>query len=189
MCKYTYILYRVLFPNGYRRIFFVSRFRAYIFLILLRYATLRTPTFDSIHLYQFINQPPVATVTLLGDKNGLDRCAISAIYRSRLSTRVRSLLTPVSLSRSRPEQNVQRRERYCNATQRTLLARAATSLHPHTCFTRKRVRTRDRGHASRARLTVPADIFRFRSPLGSFSPRERTARRWNRFNERRRDPP
>lgn len=103
MCKYTYILYRVLFPNGYRRIFFVSRFRAYIFLILLRYATLRTPTFDSIHLYQFINQPPVATVTLLGDKNGLDRCAISAIYRSRLSTRVRSLLTPVSLSLARAQ--------------------------------------------------------------------------------------
>lgn len=34
----------------------------------------------------------------------------------------------------------------------------------HICSTRKRVRTRDRGHASRARLTVPADIFRFRSP-------------------------
>lgn len=160
MYKYTYILYRVLLSNISSNIFFVSRFRAYIFLIPPMQHS-RTPTFDSIHLYQFINQPPVATVTLLGDKNGPDRCAISAIYRSRLSTRV-----VINAGLSFAPRTY--RERYCNATQRTLLARAATSLHPHTCFTRKRVRTRDRGHASRARLTVPADIFRFRSPLDSF---------------------
>jgi len=39
---------------------------------------------------------------------------------------------------------------------------------------REPARTRVRGHASRARLTVPADIFRFRSP--GYPPRPREAR-------------
>lgn len=65
------------------------------------------------------------------------------------------------------------------AAQRTLHARAASECiadaAPTCCSTRERVRTRDRGHASRARLTVPADIFRFCSP--SWPLRERESER------------